>query len=111
VLGEHTRHPELTRRLETIMTTPNTRIDEAVVEPTEWLVELTGAGTAAARWVLGTEQTLDLGVAEDAWNAPGAEAGAAPDEDVADWVAEYLGVTGVELVETDDGRWSVGLTG
>lgn len=93
------------------MSTSETQADEQAGMPTEWLVELTGAGSATARWVLGTEDIFAVGMAEDALDAPGTEAGAAPDENVADWVAEYLGVTGVELTETDSGRWSVGLTG
>jgi hypothetical protein len=92
------------------MTTPETHTAAGTVAPTAWLVELTEAGTTAARWVLGTEETGIGFFGEDALHAPGASASAVPNEDVADWVAEYLEVTGVELAETGDGRWSVGIT-
>lgn len=85
-------------------------IDEGAAAPTEFLVQLTEAGTATARWVLGTDDVLSLGVAEDALDAPSAEAGTAPGGNVAAWVAESLGVTAVELTETGNGRWSVGIT-
>lgn len=93
------------------MTTSETCTDMDTVEPTAWLVELIEAGTPASRWALGTEETGVGFFCEDALNAPDTDAGTAPDEDVADWVAECLGVTGVELTETGDGRWSVGITG
>lgn len=93
------------------MMTPQTHTDADTVEPTAWLVELTEAGTAAARWVLGTEEPGIGFYAEEGFGQPGAVSGTAPDEDVADWVAEYLGVTGVELTEAGEGRWSVGITG
>lgn len=79
--------------------------------PTAWLVELTKAGTGAARWVLGTEEAGIGFYAEDAYPAPGTDADAVPEEDVADWVAESLGVTGVALTPDDRGRWSVAITG
>lgn len=92
------------------MSSSKSRADERAVLSTEWQVELTGANSAAARWVVGTEDVLPLGAAEDALNAPGTKAGTAPDKDVAAWVAESLSVTGVELAEAGNGRWSVGIT-
>ncbi|RLK54435.1 hypothetical protein [Actinokineospora cianjurensis] len=93
------------------MMTPQTHTNGGTVEPTTWLVELTEAGTAAARWVLGTEEAGVGFFTEDAFAQPGVVDGAAPDEDVADWVAAVLGVSGVELTEASEGHWSVGITG
>jgi hypothetical protein len=78
--------------------------------PTLYLVQLSDGGTASAQWVLGTDEPGIGFFAEFGRPAPGAAADADPAEDVADWVADSLGVTGVELAPTDDDRWSVTIT-
>jgi hypothetical protein len=78
-------------------------------EPTTYLLQLSDGGTAAAQWVLGTDEPGIAFFAEFGQPAPGTAADAEPDEDVANWVADSLRVTGVELEPAGDGRWSVTL--
>jgi hypothetical protein len=90
--------------------TPDTTVDDPMDagEPTTYLLRLTDAGTPGAQWVLGTEEDRIGFYAEFGRPAPSTPAGAEPGQDVADWVAASLGVTGVAL-KTAGAGWSVTL--
>ncbi len=77
-------------------------------EPTAYLLQLGNGGTANAQWMLGTEQPGIGFFDEHACRCPGTPPGSEPTEAVADWVADVLGVTNVQLeIADNEAFWSV----
>ncbi|MFI5593448.1 hypothetical protein ACIA5G_50950 [Amycolatopsis sp. NPDC051758] len=77
-------------------------------EPTTYLLQLGNGGTADARWMLGTTEPGIGFFGEYTYRCPHTPPGGEPTEAVADWVADALGVSNVELeIAANERAWSV----
>jgi hypothetical protein len=88
-----------------------TMMTSSSAEPTSYLLRLSNGDTRQAQWVLGTEEEGVGFFGEYFCPCPDTAAGAEPTEEVAEWVADVLSVTDIELTLIDDqGHWSVTIT-